>query len=444
MGYEHICKEGKGVLYYARHAIRLRNNPALTYAKRYADEHGLPLRVIYYLGLHEGEQKKSQRQWRFLFEGVEEFAESLIAAGINVEIFAGVEQELVDMLKQAQCVVFDVGYLRAHRKWQTRICEEIQCRCVSVETNVLVPVEEVLQKQAYSAGVFRPKYMTCVQQYLCSHNKIERSDDKGKILGKSLLNFSDFCANNKDLIIPIKYPEMSKWRGGSKAAEAQLQLFIKNGLCQYGKLETSLHTQSYSQLSPYLHFGHISPLTIYFEIIMSGAPQATVDGFLEQLLVRRELAINFVYYCPMYDQFPHALPQWSRQTLARHISDIRTHTYTYEILESGQTHDPIWNEIQNRLVLTGEIQSYLRMYWGKKVIEWTKTYEQAWEYLIRLNDTYALDGQDPNGYTGIAWCFGLHDRAFKERVVFGKIRYMNETGIKKRQRSFKKEDEKLS
>jgi deoxyribodipyrimidine photo-lyase len=181
-----------------------------------------------------------------------------------------------------------------------------------------------------------------------------------------------------------------------------------------------------SRLSPYLHFGQISPLTIYHSV--QSQESAGAERFLEELIVRRELAINYVTYNPRYDTF-RGLPRWAQETLDAHAADHREILYTTDELEAGETHDPYWNAAQHELRCTGAMQSYMRMYWGKKILEWSKTGESAFRLAVALNDRYALDGRDPNGYTGIAWCFGTHDRPWRERPVFGKVRYMNTRGL---------------
>jgi deoxyribodipyrimidine photo-lyase len=181
-----------------------------------------------------------------------------------------------------------------------------------------------------------------------------------------------------------------------------------------------------SNLSPYLHFGQISPLTIALKI------QATKDSntgaFLEELIVRRELSMNYVYFNITYDSFD-SLPSWAKTTLLKHAKDPRPYLYTEEELETAHTHDSFWNAAQREMTQTGKMHGYMRMYWGKKIIEWTSSPKEAFQLALRLNNKYELDGRDPNGFTGVAWCFGKHDRAWKERPIFGKVRYMNDAGL---------------
>ncbi|MBI9019400.1 MAG: hypothetical protein JEZ07_19295 [Phycisphaerae bacterium] len=182
-------------------------------------------------------------------------------------------------------------------------------------------------------------------------------------------------------------------------------------------------------MSPYLHFGQISPLYIALELLK--VKTAATDVFLEELIVRRELSYNFVHYNNNYDKIK-CLPNWAINTLNFHKSDKRQYIYTVEQFEKAQTHDPYWNAAQMEMVITGKMAGYMRMYWGKKIIEWSRTPKQAFETALYLNNKYELDGRGPNAFAGVAWCFGKHDRAWSERKVFGKVRYMNAAGLKRK------------
>jgi deoxyribodipyrimidine photo-lyase len=164
----------------------------------------------------------------------------------------------------------------------------------------------------------------------------------------------------------------------------------------------------------------------------SGIPRDDSSAFLEELIVRRELADNFCEYTPLYDS-PDAFPQWARTSLDTHVSDKRDYLYSREQFEQAKTHDEAWNACQRELLKTGKMHGYMRMYWAKKILEWTRNYTEAMEIAIYLNDTYELDGRDPNGYAGIAWSIGgVHDRPWFDRPIFGVIRYMNASGLAKK------------
>jgi len=187
-----------------------------------------------------------------------------------------------------------------------------------------------------------------------------------------------------------------------------------------------------SHMSPYLHFGQISPLYIALQARRAReAPVEAREAFLEELIVRRELSMNFVYRNPKYDRYA-ALPAWARRSLARHARDARPYRYGPKRLENARTHDPFWNAAQREMTITGKMHNTMRMYWGKKIIEWSASPEEAFRRALYLNNKYELDGRDPNSFAGVAWCFGKHDRPWTERPVFGYVRYMNDRGLRRK------------
>jgi deoxyribodipyrimidine photo-lyase len=187
-----------------------------------------------------------------------------------------------------------------------------------------------------------------------------------------------------------------------------------------------------SGLSPYLHFGQISPIEIALSVQKANVPQEAAAAFLEQLIVRRELAMNFVWYTPQYDDYESVVPKWARKTLADHAEDERPFLYSDAQFEQAQTYDPYWNAAQKELLHTGSMHNYMRMYWGKKIIQGSPSPQQAFATMLRINNRYQLDGRDPNSFAGVAWCFGTHDRAWAERPIFGKVRYMNARGLERK------------
>jgi deoxyribodipyrimidine photo-lyase len=217
---------------------------------------------------------------------------------------------------------------------------------------------------------------------------------------------------------------------GEKAARKMLQEFLQAKLAAYPDKRNDPNEDAQSNLSPYLHFGQIAAQRAALEVEESSAPRLARAAFLEELVVRRELSDNFCFYNPHYDRVA-GFPQWAQSTLAAHRRDPRPYLYSRDELERAETHDDLWNAAQLEMVQRGKMHGYLRMYWAKKILEWTESPEQALDIAIYLNDKYELDGRDPNGYTGIAWSIGgVHDRAWGERPVFGKIRYMSYGGSK--------------
>jgi deoxyribodipyrimidine photo-lyase len=218
---------------------------------------------------------------------------------------------------------------------------------------------------------------------------------------------------------------VNAWRGGTSEAMRCLSEFVQSKLAAYPQGRNRPETDSTSRLSPYLHFGHIGPHSVALAIRDADAPELAKQAFLEQLIVRRELAINFVRFNPSYDSV-ECMEPWANRSFAQHASDRRPILYSAERLDNAETHDPLWNAAQRQMVLTGWMHNYLRMYWAKKILEWSPSVASAYQRAIWLNDRYELDGRDPNGYAGIAWAIvGKHDRPWFDRPVFGQVRYMS-------------------
>ncbi|GAB4304608.1 MAG: hypothetical protein Kow0097_01740 [Candidatus Bipolaricaulota bacterium] len=213
---------------------------------------------------------------------------------------------------------------------------------------------------------------------------------------------------------------------GPTAARARLASFLEESLSRYADRRSDPSANATSGLSPYLHFGQISPVEVAWRVRAAGG--AGAEAFVEELVVRRELALNFTLYNAHYDRFD-GLPAWARETLAAHAADPRPATYDPAALDGAQTDDPVWNAAQQELRCTGTIHGYLRMYWGKQILLWTPDPERAFRLALHLNNRYGLDGRDPSSYAGVGWCFGLHDRPFPERPVWGKVRPMTRRGL---------------
>jgi deoxyribodipyrimidine photo-lyase len=226
--------------------------------------------------------------------------------------------------------------------------------------------------------------------------------------------------------------EVRVYKGGTREALSRLRRFVDERLARYDGDRNEPTPYATTELSAHLHFGHISPLTIALAVQESGAGKENIDALIEELIVRRELAINFVARNPDYDRLD-GCPEWARKTLAEHRSDRRPFLYSASELETAQTHDPLWSAAQKEMVLTARMHNYLRMYWAKKILEWTPDAETAFQIAIDLNDRYEMDGRDPNGYTGVAWAIGgKHDRPWPERPIFGTVRFMSYESTRKK------------
>ena len=219
------------------------------------------------------------------------------------------------------------------------------------------------------------------------------------------------------------------FHGGTVEAKNRLEKFIGNKLNRYDVLRNDPNEDGLSNLSPYFHFGQISPLYIALQVNQYSG--SGVEAFMEELIVRRELSINFVQFNQQYDCF-NGLSEWAKRSLNEHKEDLREYVYSLAELEKAQTHDRYWNAAQNEMIVTGKMHGYMRMYWGKKILEWTACPEEAFSIAKYLNNKFELDGRDANGFAGVAWCFGKHDRPWGSRQIFGNIRYMSANGLKRK------------
>jgi deoxyribodipyrimidine photo-lyase len=408
-------------------AVRTEYNHALEYAVRAANTLKKPLIVIFVLT--DQFPEATLRQYTFLAEGLIDVNHLLADMGIRFQVCLGDPGSLVPAAAEDACLlVTDCGHLRIQRQWRDTVFERVSCPKVMIETGVIVPVSTASPKMEWSAGTFRPKITRHLPGYLVPLKP-------GKPLCSSLGWDPDGLVYKTadDLISPLdpdKTVSPVTSRGGSVSAKAQLIWFTRQRLDRYGDAHHDPTARATSCLSSYLHYGQISPLSVALVVIAEKSPGNA--PFLEQLIIRRELATNFVYYNPGYDTYDTAVPDWSKQTLSLHQHDRREYCYTRAELEAGVTHDPYWNAMQTELVMTGYLHGYLRMYWGKKILEWSETPEMAFDTALSLNNRYQLDGRDPNGYAGVAWCFGRHDRPWKERPVFGKVRFMNDAGLRRK------------
>lgn len=420
-------KTGEYVIYWMQDAVRTEYNHALEYAIDAANQLKRPLLVIFVLTEHFPEA--TLRHYQFLIEGLIDVDHLLTERGIRLQVLVGDPKILVPSMAEDACLlVTDHGYLRIQTHWRDVVRDNVSCPMVMVETGVIVPVAIVSPKMDWSAGTFRPKITRQLPRYLVElRPRTLHSSSLGWDTGDYTLSNSDSLLSRLNIdtsVFPVSI------QGGQSSAKAQLSWFLENRLYRYGEARNDPTARATSRISPYLHFGQISPL--YIALAVRSVQDPAIAPFLEQLIVRRELAINFVQYNPGYDQYESAVPDWSKRTLTTHMSDARQYLYTPEELTNGDTHDPYWNAMQTELSVTGYLHGYFRMYWGKKILEWSETPDQAYATALSLNNRYFLDGRDPNGFTGVAWCFGRHDRPWKERTIFGTVRFMNDTGLKRK------------
>jgi len=365
-----------------------------------------------------------------MLEGLKEVSNSLEKIGIKTIVLTkSPEKGIVDLAKDSCLIVVDKGYIKTIKQWHKVAAGQVKCPLIEGEDNVVIPVDEVSGKEEYSAATIRPKIMKKRQNYLTKLGEtkpVKNSLD----LEFATLNLNDdkeiSDPNLDESVKPVGY-----FKGGSSEASKHLENFIKNKLSDYPEHKNDPNADCLSNLSPYLHFGQISPIYITSKILEAPVSKAAKEAYLEEVIVRRELSVNYVNFNKNYDSFD-GLPEWAKRTLLSHKKDPRDYLYSLKELENAKTHDPYWNAAQNEMLITGKMHGYMRMYWGKKLIEWTDNPEKAFKIALHLNDKYELDGRDPNGYAGVAWCFGKHDRPWKERQIFGIVRYMNSDGLRRK------------
>ena len=417
-------KEGKYIIYWMQASQRVYYNQALETAIRVANQRSLPLLV--YFELKPDFPEANLRHYYFMLQGLQGVKYRLNQMGISMVINSqgnGGYHDLNSLAKEAAMVITDCGYLHFQNEWREKYARELPCLMIQVESDVLIPVESASSKEEYNIASFRKKIQRLLVTYL---QPMDMSEPTQSSLNLNIASFpiDDLRDSINRLSIDDTVPLSPFFKGGEEEADALLDKFIKEKIYRFATLRNNPAYDFLSNMSPYLHFGQISPLYITLRL-KAEAPSEAYRVYIEELIVKRELAINHVYYNNYYDQF-RGLPRWAKSTLEKHQNDTRKVIYSIAELEHALTGDPYWNAAQQEMMISGKMHGYMRIYWAKKILEWTPTPQEAFQRCLYLNNKYELDGRDPNTYTGIAQCFGLHDRAWKERPIYGKVRYMDE------------------
>ncbi len=420
--------EGKYVLYWMQMFKRASFNHALNFAIREANERKLPL--VVYEGLKFYYPWASERIHTFILEGVEEKRKAFEKLGIRYIFYLqkdenAPKQTVAKIAKDAALIVTDDFPCFIIPKHNEAIVRKAEIPVFAVDSNGVIPMSR-FEKEEYAAYTIRPKIKRILDEYLNPFNEEKinvRADDlkidcpDTEVTEKNIAKLISEC----DIDHSVK--SSPNFHGGTKNGRQRLQKFVTEILTNYDEARNKPEKDGSSRLSSYLHFGFLSSLEIALAVKDADAPPASKDAYLEEIIVRRELAYNFTRFNEKYDSL-ESLPAWVQKTMREHIGDERAPVYSLEQLENYQTHDELWNAAQREMVLSGEMHNYVRMLWGKNVIGWTRSYEEAFAILEHLNNKYCLDGRNPNSYAGILWCFGKHDRPWMERPVFGTIRYM--------------------
>lgn len=424
---------GSYVLYWMQTAQRAEDNHALEFAAQRANELCLPLVVLFVCTPDYPEA--NLRHYTFMLEGLFKTLEAVGRRGALPLLWLGHPPDrALECARDAAEVVVDMGYLRHLREWYRKVAESCSCRMWQVETELAVPVELASSKAEYAARTIRPRIKAHFDDFLVSLRPTtlsQRADDlrlepfsaEGQAVPEFLESF--------DIDRTVK-PVTRFFEGGQRVAKLAYNDFLEEWLSDYDVQRNQPQTDYTSTMSPYLHFGQMSPLYLATTMLERCNPKdENVESYLEELLIRRGLSINFTHFQPNYDSFK-CLPEWAAKTLSEHAEDERPDLYSRHQFEAAETHDPYWNAAQVEMVETGYMHNYMRMYWGKKILEWSASPREAYKTTLYLNNKYFLDGRDPASYANIAWIYGVHDRAWQERAIYGKIRCMMASGLERK------------
>ena len=424
------------VLYWAQMNRRVDSNHGLLYAVEKANQYKLP--VLYYEGLTCTYEYANDRLHTFVLQGVPETAKRLKAAGIGYVFYLRRKKSdpndiMYRLAKKAAAVVTDDYPVFIAREHNRSVPGKLEIAYYAVDSSCVVPMSQITTRQ-YGAYTIRPRIHRVLGKYLRPADPLRVH----KKFADAVPGFhTDVSADNIEKLVgscEIDHtvgPSVA-FGGGRLEAEQRLSFFLENNLKRFGKDRNEPTRHATSNLSPYLHFGKMSSLEIALAVKdYAHKHKLIADEYLEELIVRRELSFNYARYVEHPGDLGN-LPEWCQATMKKHQADKRDPLYSARQLTEAKTHDVLWNATQKEMLLRGKIQGYYRMYWGKKILEWSRTYQEAVDTMIDIHGHYALDGRDPNTFTNILWCFGLHDRAWGERPIFGKLRYMGGEGLKRK------------
>ena len=415
--------DGRCVLYWMQRAQRGGDNAALDLAILAANELRLP--VVVFLGPVPFFPNANFRHYAFLAAGVPGIGAEVERRGAGFVFRPYPNHSLAKLCAELRpaLVIGDENPLRETERWRAVATERLRVPLWTVDTEPVVP-SALLLKEQWAARTIRPRIHRVLSQHLVATRapkpRVPWTPPRGLFSADPASAWLDAFRLDRT-VSPIAAAQ-----GGPIAARAALKSFVRDRLRGYAENRNRPEIDGTSRLSPWLHFGHLAPLRVALAVNSSDAPKVDRDAFLEEHVVRRELSINFVRFNPRYDSLA-GCERWALATLSKHRGDVRAPLYDERRLEAAETHDPLWNAAQIQLMSQGWMHGYLRMYWAKKILEWSPDAETAMAVAIRQNDRWLLDGRDPNGYTGIAWAIGgKHDRAWgPERPIFGTVRFMS-------------------
>lgn len=414
------------IVYWMSRDQRTKDNWALIFAQEQALEKKVPLLVIF--SLYPKYKNINLRQIDFMFKGLQVVEKNLKKLNIPFILLTGkTEQIICDFVKKEKIgmIVTDFSPLLPSRKRKEKIANQISIPFYEVDTHNIVPVWIASPKQEFGAYTIRPKVNKLLSEFLEEFILLKKHPYTYEKSFKEVIWEKELKTLNPDSSVkPLDIPS------GENNAIKAMHNFLTKRLDNYDEKRNDPTENGQSNLSYYLHFGQLSSQRVALEMGELAIDRKDKDAYLEELIVRKELSDNYCFYNKNYKSIK-GLPNWALKTIDEHKDDKREITYTLDQLEKAQTHDELWNASQLEVVHKGKIHGYMRMYWAKKILEWTKSTQQAIDFCVYINDKYELDGRDPNGYVGILWSVGgLHDRAWFDRPIFGKIRYMSYNGAK--------------
>jgi deoxyribodipyrimidine photo-lyase len=418
--------DGKCVVYWLQRAQRALDNPALEVAIACGNALGLP--VVAYFSVVPNYPNANLRHYHFLQQGLPDVAEGMAERGVGFVVRRPTDGDTLEAFLEevgAAMVVGDENVAREPARWRTVLAKKVRVPFFTVDADVVVP-SALFNKSFVLLHHFRPKLHAQLPAYLVplKREKVQHE------WTHRLRSYSLSCDITEGVDkLDRSVGPVDTFVGGTKAALKRLKEFTSTQLQDYDEKRNHPEVTGTSQMSPYLHYGHISPLTIAMAVRAAesrgSVTKEIADKYLDELIGWRELAVLFVKYNPNYDNWECAEP-WARKSLMEHAADKRPWSYSLKQLERAETHDALWNASQTQMVRDGWMHNYMRMYWAKKILEWAPDPARAFEWAVELNDRYELDGRDPNGYAGIAWAMvGKHDRPWFDRPVFGLVRYMS-------------------
>lgn len=416
------------VLYVMAREQRAADNWALIYAATRAQERNVPLLVVFALAPMFNHGSARHNEW--MVASLQSVQRSLTEPSLPFFVLYGDWLETIPTFVAEQSVgevVFDFNPLEPVRSWRDQVAKRLEILVSEVDARNVVPCWQASPKAEFAAYTFRPKVTRQLKEFLVPLPSVPATPTwSGPVPPIDWARVRAYRACDYTELVPTVYVP------GEEAAQQMLKSFLDERLVGYATQRNDPTRDGVSHLSPYLRWGNISAQRVALAVKAAQAPVTDRDAFLEELIVRREVAENYVFYTPQYDTITGA-HTWAQTTLNEHRSDTREYVYSFEQFATGATHDELWNAMQQQLRTEGKMHGWCRMYWAKKILEWTASPEEAISIALTLNDQYELDGRDSNGVTGVMWSIaGVHDRAWTERPVFGKIRYMNYSGAKRK------------